>query len=99
MTFVAKGYSSPPTTDDAAPAPVDASEVESATPTATAPVPAGEPDVTIVTRVKGPEPGVLVALQCHTAAAAEIAATLPWVGRDISYLDIVGSLGRPNRGR
>ncbi|CAM9875916.1 unnamed protein product [Ectocarpus sp. 6 AP-2014] len=61
MTFLAKGYSTPPTAAEPPATPAagaDLGEVEAAAAAAAAPAPpAVEPDVTVVTRVKGPEPG------------------------------------------
>ncbi|CAM9907414.1 unnamed protein product, partial [Hapterophycus canaliculatus] len=57
ITFVAKGYSSPVGTAEATAAGApEASPVDTEAGEATE-APMGEPDVTIVTRVKGPEPG------------------------------------------
>ncbi|CAM9883178.1 unnamed protein product [Scytosiphon promiscuus] len=83
MTFVAKGYSSPPSTAEAATAasatapeasPVDAEAAEA---------PVGEPDLTIVTRVKGPEPGYVATPIIFLAVARcllEERTTLPVSG-------------------
>eukprot|EP00752_Nemacystus_decipiens_P018474 g16564.t1 len=53
FTFIAKGYSSPPAAAEA-PAPADSGELETATAAA---APPGEPDMTVVTRIRSPEPG------------------------------------------
>lgn len=62
MTFVAKGYSSPelaaaPATGTSTTTQEGDAEAGAATNTVTASCTPAEPDVTIVTRVKGPEPG------------------------------------------
>lgn len=61
MTFLAKGYSTPPTAAETPATPAagtDPGEVEAAAAAAAAPAPhTVEPNMTVVTRVKGPEPG------------------------------------------
>lgn len=88
MTFLAKGYSTPPTAAEPPATPAagaDPGEVEAAAAAAAAVAapapPAIEPDVTVVTRVKGPEPGEEYLLRVY--------CLLHWFGAGYDTLESV----------
>lgn len=91
MTFVAKGYSN---AEAASPAVGggDPAAVESAM--ATPEVPAGEPDMTVVTRVKGPEPGEEIDICCR--ACPTLSSCLRWTTSRLGRSRVaVGALVSP----